>query len=229
MKPLSPRNSVLGFSALCAGFLAASVASCSKQRSDEPGAADPSAATARATESTTQAASERTAPNADSQKHAPGASFDQRFIDMMTPHHEAGVEAARLAEQRASRAELKKMASEMIAKQTKEVGQLKTWRSQWFGSADTPPTTAMPMLSEHGTAPTHDMSQQIAHLRNAENFDKAFVDHMLEHHGQAIEAARAAEQKAEHAELKRFATKLASDQDAERKQLERWRTEWFQK
>jgi uncharacterized protein (DUF305 family) len=204
---------------------------CNKQRTDEPKPSDTPTAAARTNEGTTQAASEAV------QQPGSSASFDQRFIDMMTPHHQAGVEAARIAEQRATRPELKSKTGEMIAKQTKEIAQLKTWRKQWFGSDVTPPMSAMPMLTEMahaekhdmGHGKTHDMSSQIATLRTAEDFDQAFVGHMIAHHKQAIDAARLAEQKAEHAELKQFASKLASDQERETKQLEQWRTQWSAK
>lgn len=65
--------------------------------------------------------------NADTQ-------YDQRFIDMMIPHHQGAVEMAQDAQQKAQHPEIKQLANKIINNQQKEIKQLQAWRKQWYGS-----------------------------------------------------------------------------------------------
>ena len=163
--------------------------------------------------------------------------FDRAFIDMMVPHHQAAIEEAKIAQQRAQHDELKSMADDIISSQQAEIDKMKEWRADWFGSADTPPISAMPMLPGMSTMPGMettgdveivDMTQKIEALRNApEPFDLAFIDAMIPHHSTAIEAAQMALEQAERQELKDMAQMIIDDQEKERAQLQTWREEWY--
>ena len=61
--------------------------------------------------------------------------FDRAFIDAMIPHHESAVEAARVAQEKAERPEIKELARTIIADQQREIEQMKQWRQAWYGSA----------------------------------------------------------------------------------------------
>ncbi|MBL9091798.1 MAG: DUF305 domain-containing protein [Planctomycetaceae bacterium] len=61
------------------------------------------------------------------------SNFDRRFIDMMIPHHEGAIIAAKQVLVSSDRPELKQMAQEMIEAQEAEVLQLKQWRDTWYG------------------------------------------------------------------------------------------------
>lgn len=158
---------------------------------------------------------------------AAAASFDQQFIDMMTPHHEGAVMMAGTAQQRAQHPELKALAGEMVAAQKREITDLKGWRKQWFGSDETPSMDKMPMLPGMSHAPMMEMSKEDAKLKTADPFDKAFIDAMIPHHQSAIEAAKTALQKGEHAEIKTLAASIIASQQREIEQLEAWRTQWY--
>ncbi|HEX2173182.1 MAG TPA: DUF305 domain-containing protein [Dehalococcoidia bacterium] len=60
--------------------------------------------------------------------------FDQAFIDAMIPHHQSAVAAARVAESRAQRPEIRELAQTIIRDQEREIAQLREWRRAWFGS-----------------------------------------------------------------------------------------------
>src|SRR5688572_1179786 len=77
-------------------------------------------------------------------------AFDQQFIDMMVPHHQAAVEMAKVAQQRGEHPEVKDMAGAIVRAQEDEIGQMRNWRKSWFGSDETPPMSRMPMVP--GTA-----------------------------------------------------------------------------
>lgn len=62
------------------------------------------------------------------------SEFDKAFIDEMIVHHEGAVEMAQLALKNAGHQEIKDMANAIISAQTKEIGQMKMWRSSWYGN-----------------------------------------------------------------------------------------------
>ncbi len=158
--------------------------------------------------------------------------FDQMFIDMMVPHHQAAVEMAVLAQEKAEHSELKQMAAQIIADQEKEIAQLKTWRKEWYGSDSTPPMSDMPSLSGmtemgHGSM-TMDMTMDVEKLRTtSESFDLMFIDLMIGHHQMAIEAGMMAEQQATRDEVRDLAQKIIEKQQAEIEQMKAWRLAWY--
>lgn len=166
------------------------------------------------------------------------APFDQQFIDMMVPHHQGAVEMAKIAQQRGERPEIKQMAEAIIRSQDAEIRQMKEWRKAWYGSDQTPPMSKMPMVPgmSGGSMPGHsmgagatmDMAADVAKLRSAPvPFDRAFIDAMIPHHQSAIDAAKAAETRAQKAEIKTLAKQIMADQQREIEQMQQWRRSWF--
>ena len=163
------------------------------------------------------------------------APFDQQFIDMMVPHHQGAVEMAKVAQQRAQRAEIKTMAEEVIRAQDAEIARMKQWRRAWFGSDQTPPMEKMPMVEGmpahgggHAAGGTMDMAADVQKLRQApEPFDRAFIDAMIPHHESAIAAAKAAQSNAQRDEIKQLAGEIVTAQEREIAQMKEWRRAWF--
>ena len=153
--------------------------------------------------------------------------FDQLFIDMMVPHHEGAVAMARIARLRASRPEITAMTADILRTQDAEITQMRAWRLAWYGSPDTPPMSAMPML--HGDMQmTHDMAAEVEQLRAApEPFDRAFIDLMIPHHQSAIDMARVALTRAERPEIFGLAGEIIAAQQREIDQMQAWRAAWF--
>lgn len=159
------------------------------------------------------------------------------FIDMMVPHHQAATEMAQIALERAEHAEIRTMADEMIVKQQAEIEELQNLRSEWYGSTQTPPMSAMPILpgmsstsgmDHEGDMQVMDMAQDVEALRDKpEPFDLAFIEAMISHHTMAIEAAQMALDQAVHPELQTIAQQIIDDQQEEISQLESWREEWY--
>ncbi|WP_437316164.1 DUF305 domain-containing protein [Sorangium sp. So ce385] len=155
------------------------------------------------------------------------APFDQQFIDMMAPHHEGAVMMAETAQERAEHPELKAMADEIISAQNQEISQLKSWREQWYGSAETPPVDEMPMLPGMEHDGMMNMVEANEALKTAEPFDRAFIDAMIPHHEMAIDAAEIALKQSEHAEIETLATGIIEAQQREIEQMKSWRAEWY--
>jgi uncharacterized protein (DUF305 family) len=161
------------------------------------------------------------------------APFDQRFIDMMVPHHEAAIAMAEIARARATREEIRAVADEVIDAQSAEIGELRAWRESWFGSSETPPMEAMPMLpgvrmgGELMIGDRMDMRDDVEQLRTAEPFDQAYIDAMILHHQSAIDAAQSALVRSSRDEIRQLAEAIIAAQSREIDQLREWRADWY--
>lgn len=60
-----------------------------------------------------------------------GDDFDKAFISGMIAHHQGAIEMANLAKQNAKHDEIKNLANDIVAAQTKEITEMKSWQSQW--------------------------------------------------------------------------------------------------
>ena len=163
-----------------------------------------------------------------------GATFDQQFIDMMVPHHESAIAMAEIAQERAERPELRTLADEIVAAQSAEIKQLTDWRDEWFGSPDTPSMDQMPMLPGMSMPAGHSMDggtmnmrADVDALRDAEPFDRDFIDSMIRHHEQAVEAAEIALTESERGEIRALAEEIIAAQTSEIEQLREWRESWY--
>ncbi|WP_179076400.1 DUF305 domain-containing protein [Nostoc sp. C057] len=158
------------------------------------------------------------------------ANYDLRFIDAMTPHHQGAVEMANVAQQKSKRPELKKLASEIIKDQDKEIAQLKQWRTAWYPSASSTPvaydaktgkTVAMPHEQMQGMMMNMDLG-----AANAE-FDLRFINAMIPHHESAITMAQDALSKSKRPEIKKLAQSIIDSQQTEINQMKQWRKTWY--
>lgn len=164
-------------------------------------------------------------------------SLDQQFIDMMVPHHQAAVAMAEVALAKAEHAEVKALANDIIGAQTQEIGQLKEWRTAWFGSDQTPGMEAMPILPGMempgmempggSMGSTMDMTKDVAKIKDATPFDRAFIEAMTEHHKTAIAAARIAEAQATKPEIKALAGRIIAAQQGEIDKMAAWLADWY--
>lgn len=59
--------------------------------------------------------------------------YEDRFIDMMIPHHETAIRMADDALGKATHPEIKKMAQDVIDAQKKEIARMGQWRKEWYG------------------------------------------------------------------------------------------------
>lgn len=58
-------------------------------------------------------------------------------------------------------------------------------------------------------------------------FDQMFINMMVPHHQGAVEMAKIAQQRAEHAEIKQMAEQIISSQQEEITQLKGWKQQWY--
>lgn len=57
--------------------------------------------------------------------------FDKEFVEQMIPHHQMAVMMAQMLKNGTQRPEMKKLAEDIIAAQTKEIDQMRGWLQSW--------------------------------------------------------------------------------------------------
>jgi uncharacterized protein (DUF305 family) len=166
---------------------------------------------------------------------------DQRFIVMMIPHHEGAIAMAELALTLARRPEIKALALAIKQSQTRENQLMSRWYRQWYGG-DVPQWGGsygrgaysgwggwmgggMGMMgSGMGMGA---MRNDLAWLRSAPDFDRAFIEQMVPHHRMGVMMASMALNNTEKAELRDLEQSMIRVQSDEIRQMEAWYRDWY--
>lgn len=158
-------------------------------------------------------------------------TYDRRFIDMMVPHHQVAVMMANLALERSKRPEIRDFAQAIIRDQSQEIAEMRRDRKAWYRSDRTPDPSDMPMIvegMEMGADMPMDMRGDLEVLRrDPRDFDLAFLDAMIPHHGSAVEGSQHAVTQAVHPETVDLADRIIRAQEREIDQMRRWRGQWY--
>lgn len=156
-------------------------------------------------------------------------NIDRHFIEQMIPHHEDAITMAEIAIEQAKRPEIKKLAEDIIKAQRQENEQMKTWYKSWFGT-DVPENTQV--MGMHGMIARGGMHMGMMgdetdtqSLRNASDFDKAFIEEMIPHHQMAVMMAQMLKNTTQRSEMKQLAENIINAQSKEITQMR----EWYQK
>jgi uncharacterized protein (DUF305 family) len=168
-------------------------------------------------------------------------SVDAGFARDMSRHHLQAVEMANLAATRSSDAEVQRLAFDISATQTNQVGRMQGWLTLW----GLPLTGGDPMAwmsddaMDHGTMAGHDMSStgagadgavmpgmatetELTELRSLSGtaFDVMFLQLMIRHHQGGLEMAQYGEAHAEQAAVRRLAASIVTAQSSETATME---------
>ena len=149
-----------------------------------------------------------------------GNGIDRAFADEMVPHHESAVEMAEIAKQRGESTFVKNLADDIIRTQNEEITTLRSISARLDEAGVKPKSLGM---AEDEMGMDSDMSE----LRNANPFDKAFIDMMIPHHQAAIRMARVELAKGSDAKAKQLATAIIDAQAREIRAMNKHRTEEF--
>lgn len=152
---------------------------------------------------------------------AAGATFndvDVAFAQQMIPHHEQAVEMAQLAPGRAESSEVLKLAENIEAAQGPEIEMMQGWLEEW--GADVPSGGMDHDDMGHGSGsamPGMMDAEQMSDLMAASgaDWDRMFLEMMIEHHEGAIEMAQVEVEDGENPDAVALAEKIISDQQAE--------------
>jgi uncharacterized protein (DUF305 family) len=166
---------------------------------------------------------EPTAGSQASRTEATGNAIDRAFIAGMIPHHESAVEMAEMALDEGESQFVEDLANDIVRSQNEEISRMREIDRQL--AAQGVERGAMDM-------PAHEMGmdmdeEAMAQLRDADPFDRAFIDEMVPHHQGAIRMARMQLAQGENAELKELAQQIVDAQAREIDAMNREREERF--
>lgn len=149
--------------------------------------------------------------------------IDRHFIEQMIPHHEGAIEMAQLAKERASRAEIKTLAGNIIKSQSEEIKNMRSWYESWYRQdVPTIPGTGMGMGRGMMHGGMMGDKVDIEALKQAENFDKAFIEEMIPHHQMAVMMANMLLQGTNRDEMKTLARNIIDAQTKEMEMMRQW-------
>ncbi|MDZ4165595.1 MAG: DUF305 domain-containing protein [Smithellaceae bacterium] len=153
-----------------------------------------------------------------------GEDYDRTFIAGMIEHHRGAVDMAKLAMTNARHQELKDMAKDIVAVQTKEINEMKSWQTSFghpAGGSEKPTDhSAMGMMRDMAT-----MTEKLKG-KTGDEFDKLFLSLMIEHHRSAIDMAKPGETNAKRPEVKTLTKAIISAQSQEIAQMKQWQKDW---
>lgn len=153
----------------------------------------------------------------DTSKSASANNVDTMFVTGMIPHHEAAVEMAELGVQKAEHPEIKELSQAIIQSQTSEISTLKTMRESM-------PAANSSMMSGEEMM---EMEDQVSSLKNADEFDLAFIDAMIPHHQSAVMMANQQITSGSNAKLRTMSRAIVKAQSKEIADMQSWRKEWY--
>ncbi|WP_327695490.1 DUF305 domain-containing protein [Streptomyces sp. NBC_00459] len=133
---------------------------------------------------------------------------DITFAQGMIPHHKGALEMAEEAADKASSAEVKSLAARIEKAQAPEIETMSGWLKSW--GKDVPASTeSMPGMEDMESMP------EMNHGSAAEDFDKAFLAMMIEHHKGAVTMATTEKAKGEYGPATSMADDVIRTQNAE--------------
>ena len=144
---------------------------------------------------------------------------------MMVLHHEDAIAMADLALIRARREEVKDLARTIKKNQSRENEQMRRWYRQWYSSnlQRWAPGRRMGMGWQHSRM----MGVNIQALRQAIDFDRAFLEQMIPHHQMGVMMSTMAANNTNQIEIRKLAEEMSSEQSKEIKMMDDWYREWY--
>jgi uncharacterized protein (DUF305 family) len=233
MKQVSLKTSLTALTLTCATALTSGVlAACSKAPSTQTQAPNITAkTTANNKQNIPQSHNMSGMDHSMSMDLGPAdADYDLRFIDGMTVHHQGAVNMAQDVLKQSKRPEMKKLATNIIAAQKREINQMKEWRKTWYPKADNTPMAYHAQMG-HMMAMTPEQMQSMMMTMDLgaadAQFDLRFLNAMIPHHEGALVMAEDALKKSKRPEMKKLSQEILTSQKQEIEQMKQWRQAWY--
>ena len=145
--------------------------------------------------------------------------FDTDFSSMMIQHHQGAIDMAKIEVSKGTDEKVKRMAQNIIAKQTEEQGKLTEIVDSYKSKQSKPDST-------HAEHRLHDvminMMDKMKGMEMANNTDKDFLMMMIPHHESAIEMSKSELSFGKNSQLKQLAQKGITDQTKEIYEFKNW-------
>ena len=159
-----------------------------------------------------------------------GKEADVAYAAAMIPHHDAAIQMARIAGERAEHPEISQLSTMIMASQEAEITSLEATYNRLTGQKSRSRDHAREGMSHDMmgmSAEEMGMNMDPAVLREADPFDKAFIDMMIPHHQGAIRMARMQVADGDDESLKELSEQIITAQSAEIEEMNRWREAWY--
>lgn len=202
------RKTTLLAGALLAGALA--LTACS----DDSGASHMDSMESGSAESTSTSASENAAFN----------DADVTFAQGMIPHHQQAIEMAQMASERAQDSRVLDLASRIEAAQQPEIATLTGWLKEW-GAEDDGMGGMDHGGMDHGGGMMSEEDMNALMAASGAEFDRLFLEQMIEHHTGAVEMATTEAGEGQNTEALAMANNIRDTQNAEIAEMRQLLTE----
>jgi uncharacterized protein (DUF305 family) len=151
----------------------------------------------------------------------------------MIPHHEDAKEMSDLALKLAKTEEVKTLAKTILTAQQEEITTMRAWYQTWFGK-EVPENSAEYItgysMMHGGMMMGNTMNGRnginMENLKEAEDFDKEYLQHMIPHHQSAIMMAYMLLRTTSREEMQTLAQDIIETQSAEIVQMQNLLTQW---
>lgn len=158
--------------------------------------------------------------------HSSKGDMDQLFIQGMIPHHVDAVDMAKMALKKSQKEEIKKLAAEIIKTQESEIAMMKKWYKEWYG-AEVPAFNKGNVSMGHGMSMNMSMMlMDLKELEKAPDFDKKFLEMMVDHHKMAVMMAGMIID-SRRGEMRKLAKEISIAQSNEIEAMIQWYIKWY--
>ncbi|SFB56768.1 Uncharacterized conserved protein, DUF305 family [Amycolatopsis marina] len=138
---------------------------------------------------------------------------DTAFAQQMIPHHQQAVEMAEMVASRTANSKVIELAAQIQQAQAPEIEKMTSWLEAWGAPMPMPDMDGM----DHGEMPGMMTSEVMSELEQAKDadFDRLWLEMMIEHHNGAIEMSNTQLQQGVNAEAKELAQQIIDAQQVE--------------
>jgi uncharacterized protein (DUF305 family) len=166
-----------------------------------------------------------TAENVNKYATLKGDEFDEAYIADMLAHHEGAISMSEMAGAATDRKEILDLSQTIMQSQSQELVKMQAWQSEWGYESTMGGHASHSGMGNDMSGTMMDMGEELEGLKGSE-FDKKFLELMIEHHQQAIDMSQYADTNAAHQETKNLANAIIDAQEAEIVQMKQWQNEW---
>lgn len=155
-------------------------------------------------------------------------TVEKSFLTGMVHHHESAIAMANIARRRGHDPFVSRLASNIVATQEREIGQMKSIYKRLLGGNLKPNPMAHDGLglTAEQAGMTHNAETNKA-LEAANPFDRAFVDEMEPHHSGALAMSKVVLTKTQDPALRNLAQGIIATQTREIKEMNGFRTKKY--
>lgn len=154
-----------------------------------------------------------------------GDDFDETYIAEMLAHHEGAISMSEMVGASTDRKELLDLAQTIMQAQSQELIKMQTWQADWGYEKTMGGHSSHSGMGNEMSGTMMDMGKELEGLKGSE-FDKKFLELMIEHHQQAVDMSKYANTNAGHQEVKDLAKAIIDAQNAEIAQMKQWQMDW---